>query len=299
MDVFDAAAAAPVHATRFLPAHPSEPARPGAVHLVGAGPGDPGLLTVRAATLLRTCDVVFHDHLASPDVLATAAARASRIDVGKIGHGTATSQAAITDGLIDMARAGRRVVRLKGGDPFVFGRGGEEALALAAAGVPFEVVPGVSALAAVPASAGIPLTHRGYATSVGVVTGSCAGDGHLADALGGAALADTLVAFMALANLEGLATAVQAAGRPASTPAAAIESGTTSGQRSVVSTIGELADDVGVAGLRAPVLVVVGEVVRLHAALAPRDGWQRDTAPAPEPLAARSVDRTGVVSVAS
>ena len=247
---------------------PSPAAKPGTVYLVGAGPGDPGLLTMRAIELLGSCDVVFHDRLASPAVLARAGRYAMKIDVGKEGHGVSAVQEAISTSLVRAARAGLRVVRLKGGDPFVFGRGAEEALALAAAGVPFEVVPGVSALAAVPASAGIPLTHRGMATSIGVVAGACAGDGRLPEAIGGAAQADTVVAFMALANLDGLAEGLIDAGRDAGTPAAAIAAGTTDDQRTVISTLAALAADVRAAGLRAPVLVVVGEVVTLQARLA-------------------------------
>ena len=249
-------------------------ARPGTVYLVGAGPGDPGLLTLRAAALLRSCDIVFHDHLVSTAVLGLAGQRALRVDVGKVGHGPSAQQATIASSLIQAARAGLRVVRLKGGDPFVFGRGAEEALALVDADVPFEVVPGVSALAAVPARAGIPLTHRGLATSVGVIAGACAGDGRLPDSVGGAAQADTVVAFMALANLQGLSDALRAAGREPETPAAAIAHGTTSDQRTVVTTLAALSHDVRAAGLEAPVLVVIGQVVSLHERLAPQGDSQ-------------------------
>ena len=159
----------------------------GRVYLVGAGPGDPDLLTLRAATLLRSCDIVFHDHLVAEAVLDHVGPEAVRIDVGKVGHGPSSAQAGIDGSLIRAARAGLRVVRLKGGDPYLYGRGGEEALALADAGVPFEVVPGVSALSAVPASAGIPLTHRGVATSVGVIAGACAGGGGVPGGGGGGA----------------------------------------------------------------------------------------------------------------
>lgn len=254
------------HAARHAP---RDSARAGTVHLVGAGPGDPGLLTMRAVALLRTCDIVFHDYLVSDAVLDHVSREALRVNVGKVGHGPAADQDAISASLVQAARAGLRVVRLKGGDPFVFGRGAEEALVLADANVPFEIVPGVSALAAVPASAGIPLTHRGMATSIGVVAGACAGDGRLSDAVGRAAQADTVVAFMARANLTGLAEAMLAAGRSATTPAAAIMHGTTSAQRTVVSTLAALPAEVRAAGLRAPMLVVVGDVVSLHARLAP------------------------------
>ena len=155
-------------------------------------------------------------------------------------------------------------MRLKGGDPYMFGRGAEEALALVEAGVPYEVVPGVSALSAVPARAGIPLTHRGMATSVGVIAGACAGDGRLPEAVSGAAQADTVVAFMALANLEGLVRTLVAAGRAPDTPAAAIANGTTAVEKTVVSTLEGLVSAVRTAQLQAPVLVVVGEVVQLR-----------------------------------
>jgi uroporphyrin-III C-methyltransferase len=251
------------------PRPPDRAAIQGTVYLVGAGPGDPDLLTVRAATLLRTCDIVFHDHLVGDAVLDHVAADAVRVDVGKIGHGPSNAQAGINASLVHAARAGLRVVRLKGGDPYLYGRGGEEALALVDAGVPFEVVPGVSALSAVPASAGIPLTHRGLATSVGVIAGACAGDGRMPSGLGGAAQADTVVAFMGLANLAGLVQALIAAGRAADTPAAAIASGTTQVAATVVATLGGLEAEVRRAGLQAPVLIVVGDVVRLRERLAP------------------------------
>ncbi len=240
----------------------------GRVYLVGAGPGDPDLLTLRAATLLRSCDIVFHDHLVAEAVLDHVGPEAVRIDVGKVGHGPSSAQAGIDGSLIRAAHARLRVLRLKGGDPYLYGRGGEEALALADAGVPFEVVPGVSALSAVPASAGIPLTHRGVATSVGVIAGACAGDGGVPAALGGAAQADTVVAFMGLANLGGLVQALLAAGRNADTPAAAIASGTTRVAATVIGTLGGIDADVRRAGLRAPVLIVVGDVVRLRERLA-------------------------------
>lgn len=246
-------------------------AQHGTVYLVGAGPGDPGLLTLRAASLLESCDILFHDHLVQEAVLAAASRTAVRVDVGKIGHGPSADQAAINMSLVAAARAGLRVVRLKGGDPYLFGRGAEEALALVEAGVPFEVVPGVSALSAVPARAGIPLTHRGLATSVGVIAGACAGDGRLPEA-DGAAQADTVVAFMALSNLEGLVRTLVAAGRAADTPAAAIASGTTAAEATVVSTLAGIVAAVRAAGLQAPVLVVVGEVVGLRSRLVAQPG---------------------------
>ncbi|HEY2976063.1 MAG TPA: uroporphyrinogen-III C-methyltransferase, partial [Pyrinomonadaceae bacterium] len=147
-------------------------AKPGTVYLVGAGPGDPGLVTLRAHEILFTCDVVLYDYLADPEVLNFISAPAERIYVGKIGHGKRTSQEEINRLLIDHAKNGKRVVRLKGGDPFLFGRGGEEAEALHDAGIPFEIVPGISSALAVPAYAGIPLTHREYSSSVAILTGT-------------------------------------------------------------------------------------------------------------------------------
>ena len=197
-------------------------------------------------------------------MLACAPRSVVRVDVGKVGHGPSADQLAISASLVQAARAGLSVVRLKGGDPYMFGRGAEEALALVEAGVPYEVVPGVSALSAVPARAGIPLTHRGMATSVGVIAGACAGDGRLPEAVSGAAQADTVVAFMALANLEGLVRTLVAAGRALDTPAAAIANGTTAVEKTVVSTLEGLVSAVRTAHLQAPVLVVVGEVVQLR-----------------------------------
>ena len=175
--------------------HPrSTPPRAGVVYLVGAGPGDPGLLTLRAADLLAAATVVYHDYLVTPPILARAA-RARLVDVGKVGHGPQTAQDAIERALITAALAGECVVRLKGGDPMVFGRGAEEALALARAGVPFEIVPGVSSAFGVPAAAGIPVTARGVASSVAVMTGhSTAGPPVAAPA------ADTVVVLMGVAN---------------------------------------------------------------------------------------------------
>ena len=227
------------------------------VYLVGAGPGDPGLITVRGLDLVRTCAVLVHDRLAAAELVAEAPARALVLGRERL------RQAEIERLLVHHGRAGRRVVRLKGGDPFVFGRGGEEALALAAAGVPFEVVPGVSSISAVPAAAGIPVTHRGLASQLTIVAG------HDASALDFRALAQargTLVFFMALGELPRIVAGLISRGKPAGTPAAAISSGTTAAQRDVVAPLGEL--PAAAAGLDPPALVVVGEVVAVRTMLA-------------------------------
>jgi uroporphyrin-III C-methyltransferase len=241
--------------------------RPGTVALVGAGPGDPGLLTLRAAELLGEADVVLVDRLVDPGTLRHTRPEAEVVDVGKTSWtGTAPRQEEISAQMVAHARAGRRVVRLKGGDPFVFGRGSEEAEALVDAGIAFEVVPGVTSAVAVPAYAGIPVTARGYTQDVCVVTGHLDPDDP-ASRVRWQALAQgpgTLVVLMGLDRLPLLLDALVRYGRPASTPAACVQQGTTSAQRVVVATVGTLADEVAAAGLVAPVATVVGEVVRLR-----------------------------------
>jgi uroporphyrin-III C-methyltransferase len=243
---------------------------PGTVALVGAGPGDPGLLTLRAAQRLAEADVVLTDRLVSKQVLEHVRPEAQVVDVGKTSWtGTAPRQDEINAQLVGHARAGKRVVRLKGGDPFVFGRGSEEAQALVDAGVPFEVVPGVSSAVAVPAYAGIPVTARGHTQDVCVVTGHLDPDDP-ASRVRWQALATgpgTLVILMGQDRLPVLTAGLVRHGRPAGTPAACIEQGTTAQQRVVVSTLEHLADDVARAGLRAPVTTVVGDVVRLRETL--------------------------------
>jgi len=238
---------------------------PGVVAIVGAGPGDPGLITVRGLELLRAADVIVHDRLVNPKLLDEARPDARRIFVGKACGTHTLPQPEINALLIAEARAGHRVVRLKGGDPFVFGRGGEEVLALTEAGVAFEVVPGVSSAVAVPAAAGIPLTHRGVASSFAVVTGHQRADAD--DPIDWASLArgvDTLVVLMGLANLPTIARELIAHGRDPATPAALIERGTTEAQRTVIATLGTLVDAAAAAHLEAPVLAVIGRVVSLR-----------------------------------
>ena len=241
----------------------------GFVYIVGAGPGDPKLITVRGLELLRSADVVVHDRLVSPKLLDEASPDARRVFVGKACGVHALPQSEINALLVAEARSGHRVVRLKGGDPFVFGRGGEEALALAEAGVPFEVVPGVSSAVAVPAAAGIPLTHRGVASSFAVITGHRqVGEDARIEWERLARGVDTLVIVMGLANLPAIARELIAHGRDPDTPAALIERGTTEAQRTVTATLATLADAAAAARLEAPVLAVVGHVVSLRDSLA-------------------------------
>jgi len=212
----------------------------GVVYLVGAGPGDPRLLTLRGAEVLQRADVVVYDRLAPAALLDLAPRGAERVDAGKARGRAALTQAAINRVLVDRGRRGLVVVRLKGGDPFVFGRGGEEALALAEAGVAFEIVPGVSAAVAAPAYAGIPVTHRGLATSYAVVSATLAG-GAPAELARTAAAADTLVVLMAAERLREVCGQLIAAGRPPDQPAAVIASASTAAQRVVTGTLAELA----------------------------------------------------------
>jgi uroporphyrin-III C-methyltransferase len=229
------------------------------VHLVGAGPGDPGLITARGLELVRACDVLVADALVSQDLVDEAPDDA--LIVSRAGLG----QDAVTSLLVAYGAAGLDVVRLKGGDPFVFGRGGEEALALAEAGIDFEIVPGVSSIAAVPASALIPVTHRGVSDRVTIASGHGA-DGGEPDYASLAAAGGTLVLFMGLERLERLCAGLVAAGLPASTPAAVVSRGTLPDQESVSGTLGDIAELA--AALESPALVVVGEVVAVGASLA-------------------------------
>jgi uroporphyrinogen III methyltransferase/synthase len=250
--------------------------RPGRVCLVGAGPGDPGLLTVRALERLREAEVVVYDRLVNPAILDEAPPGALRIFAGKRVGAHCLPQAEINAILIHHAGVGRLVVRLKGGDPFVFGRGGEEALALSKAGIPFEVVPGISSAIAVPAYAGIPVTHRGVAASFAVVTGheDPSKDGDAVDWPRLATAVDTLVVLMAVGTFPRIVRALLANGRPPETPVALIRWGTTEAQE---VRAGTLADIVGRArGLEPPVVAVIGEVVRLRERL----DWAVDAATA-------------------
>ncbi len=275
------------------------PRAPGRVILVGAGPGDPGLITVRGLEALRRADAVLYDRLIPRALLDEAPPAAERLDVSKTPGGPAVEQAAIHALLIDRARRGQTVVRLKGGDPFVVGRGGEEVLACRAAGVAVEVIPGVSSAFAAPAAAGIPVTHRGLARTVMILTGAAesapgeegAGaearaDSDLragADDAGAqgaaraeeppidwraAARADTVVILMGRARLETIARRLIEAGAPPDRPAACVASAWTPEQRVVMAPLGEIAARAAAVGLRAPVVTIVGEVCGLG-----RDGF--------------------------
>ena len=238
----------------------------GLVSLVGAGPGDPGLLTLAGRDRLAEAEVVVFDRLVNPTLLDHAPASAERVFAGKSPQRKALSQEQINDLLVREGLAGKRVVRLKGGDPFVFGRGGEEALALVAAGVPFEVVPGVTSAVAAPAYAGVPVTHRGLASSFAVITGHEDDDKDEAsvDWRRLAPAVDTLVVLMGGAALPGVARALIEGGRSAETPAVSIEWGTTTRQRSVAAPLDRIAAAVVEAGLGTPLLTLVGEVATLR-----------------------------------
>jgi uroporphyrinogen III methyltransferase/synthase len=237
--------------------------------LVGAGPGDPKLLTVRGKECLEQADVVLYDFLANPVLLDHAPPQAERMYVGRRGRGRYADQADINRLLIAQAKDGKVVVRLKGGDPFVFGRGGEEAEALATSGIPFEVIPGISSAIAAPAYAGIPVTHRTLASSVTIVTGhedptkeaSALEWGHLASTKG------TLVFLMGMKNLPAIVDSLKGQGREGSTPVALIRWGTKTTQRTVVGTLDTIVALGQEAGLEPPTVIVVGDVVRLRTQL--------------------------------
>jgi uroporphyrinogen III methyltransferase/synthase len=241
----------------------------GIVYLVGAGPGDPGLLTRRGAECLAVAKVVIYDHLVHPRLLDLAPPDALRIFAGKSAGRMVMPQAEINDLLVRHAREGRRVVRLKGGDPYVFGRGAEEAEHLHASGVPFRVVPGVTAGVGVTAYAGLPITHRDSASAVAFVTGhdDPAGPSSRVDWPALARFPGTLVVYMGVGRLRGLCDVLVREGKAATTPAALVQSGTLGRQRTIVATLADLPARVAEAGLGPPALVVVGEVVARRPAL--------------------------------
>lgn len=257
--------------------------RAGCVYLVGAGPGDPDLLTVKAARLIHDAEAVVFDRLVGPGIVALIPPGAIRMFVGKAPGRRSLRQEEINDLLLRLARAGRRVVRLKGGDPFVFGRGGEEAEWLARHGAAFEVVPGITAAAGCSAYAGIPLTHRGMADSVRFIAGHHKDDSELD--YDWATLADpraTLVIYMGLGALERIAACLIAAGLPPDTPAAAIENGTTPAQRRVTAGLSDLAKRVRAHAFAPPTLVVIGKTAALAEAL----DWYNPAAAEPKARAA-------------
>ncbi len=285
----------------------------GRVHLVGAGPGDPGLMTARALELIASADVILYDRLIPSTALDGARADAELVFVGKEGGGPSVAQERTQELMVAHARAGRTVVRLKGGDPFVFGRGGEEALSLRAAGIDFDVVPGVTAGVAASAYAGIPVTHRGLASAVALVTGHTRAsspqgedaDGTERDEQDAAGSADggrgldwpalgafpgTLVLYMGVRQLPEITAALIAAGRARSQPAAVVEAGTLPAQRTVTGTLETIAEIARQADIRAPSITVVGPV----AALAPQLAWR-----SPGPLAGITVAVTRARAQAS
>ena len=251
--------------------HDKNSQQPGSVAIVGAGPGDPDLLTQRAARRLQDADHVYFDALVHPDVLAIAR-NAHLVDVGKTGGGPSVPQAAIHHALRDAARANLRVVRLKGGDPFMFGRGGEEVAYLRAHGVPVELVPGVTSAIAAPAAAGIPVTHRGVATHVSFVTAVGARDAQALEPtwVALARAGGTVVFLMGLARLERIVAALLEGGIDPERPAAVIASGCTPSQAAVYATLGSLGAATRTAGLRPPALIVVGDVAALADTLLPQ-----------------------------
>ncbi|MCW8916939.1 MAG: uroporphyrinogen-III C-methyltransferase [Magnetovibrio sp.] len=239
------------------------------VFIIGAGPGDPGLLTLKAAECLKIADVVVYDRLVSDEILAMVNPNAEKIFAGKAARDHFMPQDEINQTLVDLARLDKTVVRLKGGDPFIFGRGSEEAMFLAEHDIDFEIVPGITASAGCGAYAGIPLTHRGYVTGVRFVTGHCQAGQHLD--LNWKSLADpktTLVIYMGLINIQKISDELIKAGLPADTPAAGIERGTTPDQRTITTTLENLPQCIERAELKAPSLLIIGKVVELSKTIA-------------------------------
>jgi uroporphyrin-III C-methyltransferase len=241
----------------------------GKVYLVGAGPGDPLLLTIKAVKLLKEAEVVIYDRLVGEEILSLAPESAEKIYVGKRSGKHEVPQDKIIELIIEKAQTNCNVVRLKGGDPFVFGRGGEEAEALVEKGIEFEVVPGISSAIAAPMYAGIPLTHRDYAASVAIVTGHRAGDAEkVIDWAKIAGAVDTLVILMGVESLEGIVNKLLKGGITASKPVAIVESGTYEKQRTIIATLGTIVADAEKKKIKPPAVIVVGGVAELGRKLA-------------------------------
>lgn len=240
----------------------------GTVHLVGAGPGDPDLLTRRAFRLIREADVIVHDRLVSPEIMALIPQHTRRIAVGKAARCHTMPQESINALLVGLAREGLSVVRLKGGDPYIFGRGSEEAMRLHEAGIPFDIVPGITAAQGLSASTRIPLTHRGLALGVRYVTGHCKQDEPLD--LDWASLADadtTLVVYMGLSAIREISAKLIEHGLPTDTPVLGVENATQKRERRLIATLGDVSNRAVEAGLKSPVTFLIGRVVDLADAL--------------------------------
>jgi uroporphyrin-III C-methyltransferase/precorrin-2 dehydrogenase/sirohydrochlorin ferrochelatase len=255
-------------AQQLLATTAAAPRAAGEVALVGAGPGDPELLTIKALRALQDADVILYDRLVSPAILDMARRDATLLCVGKSAGEPSTRQGEINELLIEHARAGKRVVRLKGGDPFIFGRGGEELEALAQAGINFSVIPGVTAALGIAAYAGIPLTHRDYAHSVSFVTGHADRNGKEPDWRALAAPGATAVFYMGLGRLEHIVRELLTAGASADRPAAIVAQGTLPNQRTVSAGLGSIVASAAHLALESPALLIVGDVVALQSSLA-------------------------------
>ncbi len=241
----------------------------GKVYLVGAGPGDPQLLTIKAVRVLKEADVVIYDRLVGEEILCLAPEGAEMIYVGKRTGKHEVPQDKITELIVEKAQSGGKIVRLKGGDPFIFGRGGEEAEALVGKGIAFEVVPGVSSSVAAPMYAGIPLTHRDYAASVAIITGHRAGDAEkIIDWVKIANAVDTMVILMGVESLEGIVAKLLEGGVSPDKPVAMVESGTYPKQRTLISTLGKIIKDAETKQIKPPSVIVIGEVANLGRKLA-------------------------------
>ncbi len=241
----------------------------GKVYLVGAGPGDPQLLTIKAVKVLKEADVVIYDRLVGEEILCLAPEGAEMIYVGKRTGKHEVPQDKITELIVEKAQSGGKIVRLKGGDPFIFGRGGEEAEALVEKGIAFEVVPGVSSSVAAPMYAGIPLTHRDYAASVAIITGHRAGDAEKPiDWVRIANAVDTMVILMGVESLEGIVGKLLEGGISVDKPVAMVESGTYPKQRALISTLGKIIKDAKSKQIKPPSVIVIGEVATLGRKLA-------------------------------